>query len=87
MENCDLIAICGWRAAETAMRGYNLTALALPDDCNAPNPWNVLIWPDFIHHDPGCIWLRGIFSEWVKIEAERVKKLAQEGKGPPGYDY
>ena len=69
------------------MRGYNLTALALPDDCNAPNPWNVLIWPDFIHHDPGCIWLRGIFSEWVKIEAERVKKLAQEGKGPPGYDY
>ena len=87
MENCDLIAICGWRAAETAMRGYNLTALALPADCNAPNPWNVLIWPDFIHHDPGCIWLRGIFSEWVKIEAERVKKLAQEGKGPPGYDY
>lgn len=87
MENCDLIAICGWRAAETAMRGYNLTALALPADCNAPNPWNVLIWPDFIHHDPGCIWLRGIFSEWAKIEAERVKKLAQEGKGPPGYDY
>ena len=35
MENCDLIAICGWRAAETAMRGYNLTALALPDDCKS----------------------------------------------------
>lgn len=85
MQNSDLIAVCGWRAAEIAMRAYDLTALPLPVDCGASNPWNVLIWPDFSHHDPGCIWLRNIFACWAKKEALRIEALTKLGKGPPTY--
>ena len=83
MQNTDLISVCGWRAAEIAMRAYRLRTLPLPEDCKASNPWTVLIWPDFSHHEPGCIWLRGIFSRWAKMEAERTQRLVREGKGPP----
>lgn len=83
MQNSDLIAVCGWRAAEIAMRGYELTTMPLPVDADVSNPWTVLIWPDFSHHDPGCVWLRGIFSQWAKKEAQRVEELIKLGKGPP----
>lgn len=83
MRHTDLICICGWRAAEIAMTRGGLTAIALPREMNATNPWNMLIWADFMHHDPACKWLRGIFSDWSKQEKARVESLAAQGKGPP----
>lgn len=86
VQNTDLICVCGWRAAEIAMRAYDLTAMALPADCKVTNPWNMLIWPDFTHQDPACRWLRSVFSRWVEKEKARMALLRSQGKGPPGYD-
>ena len=85
MEKTDLIAVCGFRAAEIAMRAYDLTVLPLPVDFEEQDLWNVLVWSDQKHKDPAIIWMRSLFSEWAKEEEQRIKKLNEEGKGPPVY--
>lgn len=75
LEQTDLIAICGYRAAEIAVRANNLDFLPLPSDIAEPNIWNSLIWGDRTHQDEGCIWLRKLFSEWGKADTARVQKL------------
>lgn len=74
IEKTDLIAICGYRAAEIGVRANKLDFLPLTDEIVQPNIWNSLIWGERVHNDDGCIWLRRIFSEWGREETERVKR-------------
>lgn len=83
MEKTDLIAVCGWKAAEIAMRAYKLTALALPVDFETPEMWNSLIWSDARHRDPAHIWVRGLFREWAEEDALECSRKEAAGKGPP----
>ncbi len=85
MARTDLIGVCGWRAAEIAMRSYELTALPLPIDFEEQDLWTVLIWSDQKHKDPSLIWLRSLFKEWAAEEEERVRRLTARGMGPPSY--
>lgn len=82
MEKTDLIAVCGFRAAEIAMRQNNLTCLPLPEDVHEENVWNMLVWSDITHRDSACIWLRRIFARWAEEEEVRVRKLMRLGKAP-----
>ena len=77
MEKTNLISVCGWRAAEMAMKAYKLTALPLPIDFEETEKWNVLIWSDSKHRDPAHKWMRGLFKEWAIGDAERMKKLKE----------
>ena len=85
MEKTNLISVCGWRAAEMAMKAYELTALPLPIDFEETEKWNVLIWSDAKHRDPAHKWMRGLFKEWAIEDAERIKKLQEKGLGVPKY--
>ncbi len=85
MEHTDLISVCGWRAAEIAMRGHKLVALPLPREIKKGHVWNVLIWSEAKHKSEPHIWLRGLFSRWAEQEARRVIELAKQGKGPPKF--
>lgn len=85
MSKTDLICVCGWRAAEIAMRSHDLVALPLPIDAEEDDLWNVLIWSDVRHKDPAIIWMRSLFSEWAQEEAVRIAELEEKGKGPPTY--
>ncbi|WP_290149464.1 LysR substrate-binding domain-containing protein [uncultured Parasutterella sp.] len=85
MSKTDLICVCGWRAAEIAMRSHDLVALPLPIDAEEDELWNVLIWSDVRHKDPAIIWMRSLFSEWAQEEAARIAELEEKGKGPPTY--
>ncbi|MCF0253190.1 MAG: LysR family transcriptional regulator [Duodenibacillus sp.] len=84
MERCDLISVCGWRAAEIAMRGHDLVALPLPSDFKEKNRWNVLMWADSRHRDEDCVWLRRIFARWAVEEERRVRALYEAGRWIPG---
>ena len=86
LEQTDLISILGWRAAEIAMRANNLTVLALPPEHRSFNPMCQLIWTDYTHNNPACVWLRGLFADWRDREAKRIAQLMKKQKGPPGYD-
>ena len=86
LEQTDLISILGWRAAEIAMRANNLTVLALPPEHRSFNPMCQLIWTDYTHNNPACVWLRGLFADWRDREAKRIAQLVKKQKGPPGYD-
>lgn len=83
MEKTDLIAVCGWRAAEIAMRSHALTAIPLPLDANEPLYWNGLIWGPCRHHDEACRWVRGLFAQWAKAEEARVRALFEAGRWIP----
>ncbi len=83
LEKTDLLAVCGWRAAEIAMRAYDLIAIPLPLDFKKENIWNTLIWSQATHYEDSNIWLRGIFSEWAKEEKGRIDDLIACHKGPP----
>lgn len=83
MEKTDLIAVCGWRAAEMAMRSNDLVALPLPKDADVPNHWNVLIWSESRHRDPASRWLRGLFARWARMEEERARRLYEAGAWVP----
>ncbi len=75
LEKTDLISICGYRAAEIAVKANDLDFLPLPSEIAEPNIWNSLIWGERAHQDEGCIWLRKIFAEWGKADTKRVQKL------------
>ena len=75
LEKTDLISICGYRAAEIAVRANDLAFLPLPPEVAEPNIWNSLIWGERVHQDEGCIWLRKIFGEWGREDTRRVQKL------------
>ncbi len=85
IEKTNLISVCGWRAAELAMKAYKLTALPLPIDFEETEKWNVLIWSDSKHRDPAHKWMRGLFKEWAIEDAERMKKLKEKDLGVPKY--
>lgn len=87
MANTDLICVCGWRAAEIATKMFNLTALPLPADAPPDDLWNVLIWSDQNHKDSAHVWVRSLFAEWAKEEAERIKKLNALGMGPASVQF
>jgi hypothetical protein len=85
IEKTNLISVCGWRAAELAMKAYKLTALPLPIDFEETEKWNVLIWSNSKHRDPAHKWMRGLFKEWAIEDAERMKKLKEKDLGVPKY--
>ena len=84
-EKTNLISVCGWRAAELAMKAYKLTALPMPIDFEETEKWNVLIWSGSKHRDPAHKWMRGLFKEWAIEDAERMKKLKEKDLGVPKY--
>jgi DNA-binding transcriptional LysR family regulator len=60
LQDTDLIATVGRRAAEKLSQTHRLTIHPLPLDAE---PWTMsIIWPARTHHDPGLAWLRQLID-------------------------
>ena len=82
MQATDLICVCGFRAAEIAMRAYDLTWRALPAPLNDASPWNSLVWSERTHRDPSSAWFRSVCAEWAADEAKRMAALRESALAP-----
>lgn len=83
MEKTDLIAVCGFRTAEIAMRQSALTFMPLEKRPDEPQVWNALIWSEVVHNDGACIWFRGLWARWARQEAERMDQIRKTVGLPP----
>ena len=63
-EKSDLIVAMPEVMAKLLSQGRELTYRALPKEISLPKVEHRLYWHTHSHHDPVCIWLRGLIERF-----------------------